>query len=66
MDEITRLWNRVCKDCTRDEIKTEVCYNIEAEYLSSDSPAKIIEVANKLDEFHVKRWNSGGGLSMHE
>lgn len=30
------------------------------------SPAKIIEVANKLDEFHVKRWNSGGGLSMHE
>lgn len=33
---------------------------------SSDPPAKIIEVANKLDEFHVKRWNSGGGLSMHE
>lgn len=33
--------------------------------LSSDPPAKIIEVANKLDEFHVKRWNSGGGLSMH-
>lgn len=28
--------------------------------------AKIIEIAIKLDEFHVKRRNSSGELSMHE